>query len=151
LPDSRISHPVILVVEDNVDDEALSTRALRQQLPHARIAVARDGHDAVECTAGTLTINDVKVETTPSLILLDLKLPKIHGLDVLMAVRDCPTTKYVPVVVFSSSDERQDVDRAYARGANTYVRKPTEYEDYMRAVRMIADYWFNFATLPVTA
>ncbi|HWD40648.1 MAG TPA: response regulator [Fimbriimonas sp.] len=144
----RAEGPIVLVVEDNADDEALSCRAIRQQLPSVQIAVARDGQIAVECTSGVLSIADEEVQAVPDLVLLDLKLPKVTGLDVLRAIRKSPSMELVPVVVFSSSDQRQEVNRAYALGANSYVRKPTAYDEYLATVRGVTHYWFQVSDLP---
>ena len=140
--------PIVLLVEDNADDEALTLRGLRQHLPSARVSVARDGNEAIGCLDGVLNIGGQSVQATPNFILLDLKLPFASGFEVLKAIRTCAATQTVPVVVFSSSNEPKDVTQSYALGANTYVQKPTAFDEYMPTLRDVARYWFEIAQLP---
>src|SRR5476651_1413007 len=97
--------PIVLLVEDNADDEALTLRGLRLHLPFARVSVARNGKEAIGCLEGILTISGDKVTAVPDFVLLDLKLPLASGFEVLKAIRACTATENVPVVVFSSSSE----------------------------------------------
>ena len=125
----------ILLVEDNADDEQLTLRAMRQsEIPNI-IRVARDGAEAIEYlygpTAGPL----------PDLILLDLKLPKISGLEVLQRIRSEDQSKSLPVVVLTSSDEERDIVKSYNLGANSYIRKPVDFDEFIDAVRQLGLYW----------
>jgi CheY-like chemotaxis protein len=145
----RASHsPTILLVEDNEDDEMMTVRAFSKQLPGGQVSVARDGLQAVRCVKEGLLIDGVAVSDRPDFILLDLKLPLVSGHQVLTEIRNCESTKNVPVVVFSSSDAPEDVSRSYAGGANTYIQKPIEFVAYNEALAEICRYWFSLATLP---
>lgn len=128
----------ILIVEDNPDDESLTQRGLRNA--GAEITVARDGALALE-TLGAM-------ERLPELVLLDLKLPKIDGSEVLRQARGNPRTTGLCIVVFTSSSEPADIARCYALGCNSYVIKPVNYEAYIEAVRGIAAYWLNLNLSP---
>jgi two-component system response regulator len=127
----------ILVVEDNPDDEKLTLRALRQcDVPHI-IRVARDGAEAVEFLFGDSSA------VMPDLILLDLKLPKINGLEVLAKIRSELKTRGLPIVVLTSSDEDRDILQSYNLGANSYIRKPVDFDEFMDAVRQLGVYWLS--------
>jgi CheY-like chemotaxis protein len=127
----------ILVVEDNPDDEKLTLRALRQcDVPHI-IRVARDGAEAVEFLFGDSSA------VMPDLILLDLKLPKINGLEVLAKIRSELKTRGLPIVVLTSSDEDRDILESYNLGANSYIRKPVDFDEFMDAVRQLGVYWLS--------
>jgi two-component system response regulator len=128
----------ILIVEDNPDDESLTQRGLRDC--GAGIQVACDGALALEALAA--------MERLPDLVLLDLKLPKIDGGDVLRQLRNDARTRRLCVVVFTSSSEPADIARCYALGCNSYVIKPVTYEDYIEAVRRIAAYWLALNVSP---
>jgi two-component system response regulator len=133
-----MNDPRILIVEDNPDDESLTQRGLRK-LP-ATIEVARDGALALDALAA--------MGHLPDLVLLDLKLPKIDGSEVLRQLRNDPRTNRLCVVVFTSSSEPADIARCYALGCNSYVIKPVTYEDYIEAVRNIAAYWLALNASP---
>jgi two-component system response regulator len=128
----------ILIVEDNPDDESLTQRGLRDST--AEIRIARDGALALEALAA--------MEHLPDLVLLDLKLPKIDGSDVLRQLRNDARTSRLCVVVFTSSSEPADITRCYALGCNSYVIKPVTYEDYIDSVRRIAAYWLGLNASP---
>lgn len=128
----------ILIVEDNPDDESLTQRGLRKS--PAEITVARDGALALEALAAMARL--------PDLVLLDLKLPKIDGSEVLRQLRNDSRTGRLCVVVFTSSSEPADIARCYALGCNSYVIKPVTYEDYIEAVRNIATYWLSLNASP---
>lgn len=128
----------ILIVEDNPDDESLTQRGLRNA--GADITVARDGALALEALGG--------MERLPEVVLLDLKLPKIDGSEVLRQLRADPRTASLCVVVFTSSSEPADIARCYALGCNSYVIKPVNYEAYIDAVRGISGYWLNLNLSP---
>ena len=123
----------ILLVEDNPDDEALTLRAFAKQNICNNVEVARDGAEALEM------LNQTK--ELPQVVLLDLKLPKIDGLEVLRRIRADDRMKLLPVVILTSSREEEDVTRGYALGANSYVRKPVDFTQFSEAVRQLGLYW----------
>jgi two-component system, response regulator len=132
---------VILLVEDNADDEALTLRALSRNNIGNEVVVARDGEEALDwlfCT-GKHQARDPRSQ--PALVLLDLKLPKIDGLEVLRRIRDHAATKLVPVVILTSSREEQDRLHGYLNGANSYVRKPIDFAHFVEAARQVGLYW----------
>jgi len=124
---------VILLVEDNPDDERLAVRALKQGNIVNEIVVARNGEEALN-----LLFN---LDPLPSIVLLDLKLPKIDGLEVLRRIRHNPTTRLLPVVILTSSSEDQDIIESYNLGANSYVRKPVEFSQFTEAVHQLGMFW----------
>ncbi|PZD74860.1 Response regulator rcp1 [Acaryochloris thomasi RCC1774] len=123
----------ILLVEDNPDDEKLTIRALRKGKITNPIQVARDGEEALEAIFAA--------DPLPSVVLLDLKLPKIEGLEVLQRIRAHEQTRLLPVVVFTSSSEERDIVESYSLGANSYVRKPVNFEQFIDAVAQLGLYW----------
>jgi CheY-like chemotaxis protein len=137
----------ILLVEDDPDDEALAVRALKQQRITNDIVVVRDGVEALDflfCT-GAYAARDPE---PPFVVLLDLKLPKLDGLEVLCRLRADDRTRFVPVVVLTSSDEEQDIMRGYSLGANSYVRKPIDFSQFSEAVRQLGLYWLLLNEVP---
>ena len=132
---------VILLVEDNPDDEALTLRALKKNNITNDIVVARDGVEAVDYLFGTGAHEGRDPNELPQIVLLDLKLPKIDGFEVLMKLRADERTKLLPVVILTSSKEQQDIVHAYGLGANSYVRKPVDFEQFVEAVRQLGLYW----------
>jgi two-component system response regulator len=134
-----MSEKTVLLVEDNPDDEALTLNAFDNgPVPHLMVVV-RDGAEALDYLFG----NGRDAAAVPSLILLDLKLPKISGLEVLERVRADPRTRLVPVVVLSSSDEPDDMFNSYRLGANSYVRKSIDFDQFARGMHMLAEYWLQ--------
>ncbi len=131
----------ILLVEDNPDDEILILRELRRQNVANRITVVRDGAEALDYFFCTGSYADRDPNDTPTLVILDLKLPKVDGLEVLRRIRADERTKVVPVVVMTSSDQERDVAESYSRGANSYVRKPVNFDQFREAVRQLHLYW----------
>lgn len=131
----------ILLVEDNADDEALTLRALKKNNITNEVVVARDGAEALDYLFGTGPYNDRDTSILPQVVLLDLKLPKIDGLEVLERIRADKRTKLLPVVILTSSNEEQDRLRGYDRGANSYVRKPVDFSQFIEAVRNLGLYW----------
>lgn len=129
----------ILLVDDSPDDELLTIDALRQASIKNVIRVARDGAEAIEV---------LKSEQPPDLVLLDLKLPKVAGFDVLRSIRERPETRFLPVIVVTSSSEPSDMERAYLGGANSYVRKPVDYDEFLKAVRTLGQYWLEYNHVP---
>jgi two-component system response regulator len=131
----------ILLVEDNPDDAALTLRALKKNNIMNEVIVARDGVEALDYMHGTGEYADRNVLDLPQLILLDLKLPKLDGLEVLKRVRADDRTALQPVVVLTTSVEEQDVVSSYKLGANSYIRKPVDFDQFMEAVRQLGLYW----------
>ncbi len=138
----------ILLIEDNPDDEELTVEALRTGGVTAQIMVARDGADALDYLFGTGKHATTELETAPHLVLLDLRLPKIPGLEVLRRIRANAQTRYLPVVILTSSSEESDKRSGYENGANSYVRKPVEFEQFIRAVQHLGAYWTLFNETP---
>ncbi len=133
---------MILLVEDNPDDEALTLRALKKNNIMNEVVVARDGVEALDYLFGKGVYADRDMSVMPNLILLDLKLPKIDGLEVLRHLRADDRTKILPVVILTSSKEEQDLINGYSLGANSYVRKPVDFSQFSEAVRQLGLYWF---------
>lgn len=131
---------VILLVEDNPDDEALTLRAFAKNNITNRIVVVRDGAEALDWLLKRGTHVD-RSEPEPLIVLLDLKLPKIDGLEVLRQIREDPRTKLLPVVILTSSKEESDLLRGYELRANSYIRKPVDFGHFVEAVREIGMYW----------
>ncbi len=132
---------MILLVEDNPDDEELTIRALRKNNISNEVVVARDGAEALDFLFGTGKWAGRDLKNMPMLILLDLKLPKVDGLEVLERLRADPRTRLLPVVVLTSSREEQDLLRSYHLHANSYVRKPVDFTEFMEAARSLGMYW----------
>jgi two-component system response regulator len=132
---------VILLVEDNIDDETLTLRALKKSKILNKIVVARDGAEALDYLFGTGVHAGRDTSDQPHLILLDLKLPKVDGLEVLRRLRADSRSALVPVTVLTTSNEEKDVITSYQLGVNSYVRKPVDFESFMEAVRQLGLYW----------
>lgn len=132
---------VILLVEDNPDDEALTIRALKRHHVGNEIIVAHDGVEALDYLFGTGLYADRDVTVKPSVILLDLKLPRIDGLEVLRRIRESESTKLLPVVVLTTSSEEQDLLTSYSLGCNSYIRKPVDFLQFSEAIRQLGMYW----------
>ncbi len=137
----------ILLVEDNPDHEALTIRALKKAHVMNDIIVAHDGAEALELL-GIDGKPDRRPIPSPQLILLDLKLPKVDGLEVLRRLRDNPRTRLIPVVVLTSSDEEGDVVTSYKLGANSYVCKPVDFVQFMEATKQLGLYWLVLNEVP---
>lgn len=133
----------ILLIEDNPDDEALTLRAFNKNQIGNPVVVARDGVEAIDYLAGSGSHSGRDISVMPVLILLDLKLPRIDGLEVLRRIRAGEHTAMLPVVVLTTSRETQDIEQAYRLGANSYIRKPVDYERFIQAVGQIALYWLT--------
>jgi two-component system, response regulator len=136
-----IAPRTILLVEDNPDDEELTLRALARNNIGNHVAVVRDGQEAIDWIEGTGTHGSRDPNDVPALILLDLKLPKIDGLEVLRRLRAHPRTAVVPVVILTSSKEDRDRANGYYGGANSYVQKPVDFTAFVDAVRQLGMYW----------
>jgi len=132
---------MILLVEDNPDDEALTLRALRKNNIKNEVQVAHDGVEALDFLFATGRYSGRNVADVPELILLDLKLPRVDGLEVLRRIREAEQTRLLPVVVLTTSNEDQDRLRSYDLGANSYVRKPVDFQQFIGAVGQLGLYW----------
>ncbi len=132
---------LLLLVEDNPDHEELTLRTLRQNKVANRIVVARDGVQALDFLFGTGEFAGRDTAQQPEVVLLDLKLPKIDGLEVLERLRADPRTAVIPVVVLTSSSEEEDVMRSYKLGANSYVRKPVSFTQFTERLQQLQVYW----------
>jgi len=139
---------VILLVEDNPDDEALTLRAFRKNNIANEVVVARDGAEALDRVFGAGAHAGKPLDPEPALVLLDLKLPKVDGLEVLRRLRADERTKLLPVVVLTSSKEEQDVVRSYRLGANSYIRKPVDFDQFVQAVKELGLYWLVLNEAP---
>jgi len=131
----------ILLVEDNPDDEALTVRALKKNNITNDLVVARDGAEALDYLFGTGAHAGRDPQNLPRVVLLDLNLPKVDGLEVLKRVRADPRTRLAPIVVLTSSKEESDMVESYGRGANSYIRKPVDFVQFVEAVRQLGLYW----------
>jgi two-component system response regulator len=136
-----MSQKFILLVEDNPDDEALTLRALKKNNIANSVVVARDGPEAVDFLFGIGTHAGRDVNDLPQIVLLDLKLPKLDGFEVLRRIRADDRTKFLPVVVLTSSKEERDVVQSYRDGCNSYVRKPVNFDEFLDAARQLGMYW----------
>lgn len=132
---------VILLVEDDPDDVELTLRALRKNNITNKVDLARDGAEALDYLFGTGPYSGRDTSLMPTVILLDLKLPKIDGFEVLRRLRADGRTKLLPVVILTSSKEEQDIVNGYSRGCNSYVRKPVDFAQFSEAVRQLGLYW----------
>ncbi len=141
-----MTHSAILLVEDNPNDEALTLRALKRTNVSNPVVVARDGAEALDYLFARGA--HAARERLPQLVLLDLKLPKIDGLDVLKALRADERTRLLPVVILTSSLEEQDLIRGYSFGANSYVRKPVDFAEFVESVRQLGMYWLVLNEIP---
>ena len=140
---------VILLVEDNPDDVELTLRAFRKNSIANQVIVARDGVEALDYLFGTGTYAGRDTDDRPRIILLDLKLPKMDGIQVLERLRADDRTSLIPVVILTSSKEECDLVKGYRRGANSYVRKPVDFNEFVDAVRQIGLYWLLINEAPV--
>jgi CheY-like chemotaxis protein len=136
-----MANEAILLVEDNDDDVQLTLRAFKQHNLDNPVVVATDGQEALEYLSGTGMYAGRDPNCLPAVVLLDLKLPKVHGLEVLQRIRAQARTKLLPVVILTSSKEEQDLVKSYALGANSYVRKPVDFVEFVEATRIIGVYW----------
>jgi two-component system response regulator len=142
------TNTTILLVEDNPDDEALTLRALRRNNILNEVVVARDGAEALDYLFGEGRHDGRDTREQPCLILLDLKLPKIDGLEVLKRMRSDTRTQLQPVTVLTTSNEESDIVSSYRLGANSYIRKPVDFTQFMEAVRQLGLYWLALNVPP---
>jgi two-component system response regulator len=136
-----MDNKIILLIEDNPDDEALTLRALKKNNIQNEVVVARDGEEALDYLFGGAGAGSGKKQPLPMVVLLDLKLPKVDGLEVLRRIRADSRTRLLPVVILTSSKEDQDRANGYSLGANSYVRKPVDFIQFVEAVRQLGLYW----------
>jgi two-component system, response regulator len=139
---------LILLVEDNPDDEALTLRALKKNNIRNEVVVARDGAEALDYLFGTGAYAGRDMSVMPTVTLLDIKLPKIDGLEVLRRMRGDGRTKLLPVVILTSSKEEQDLIDGYKLGASSYIRKPVDFSQFIEAVRELGLYWLVLNETP---
>ena len=138
-----MTESVILLVEDNANDELLTLRALRKHNIQNKVVVARDGAEALDYLFSRGVHANRQPADPPDLILLDLNLPKIGGLEVLRRIRADERTRHLQVVILTTSTERRDIADAYRLGANSFVRKPVSYAEFAEAVRVLGAYWLT--------
>jgi len=141
-----MNNGTILIVEDNPDDRVLAIRALKKAHLLNEIVTAQDGAQALELLYGPEGF--AERGRLPALVLLDLKLPKVSGLEVLRRIREDPRTRHMPTVILTSSDEERDRLQGYERGANSFVRKPMMFADFIEAVGQLGLYWTVLNRLP---
>src|SRR5690348_5645666 len=136
---------MILLIEDDSDHELLTIRALRKANIANEIKIARDGEEALDLLFGD---GEAALKTFPQVVLLDLKLPKIDGLEVLRRIRENERTRMLPVVILTSSDEESDIIRSYRLGVNSYIRKPVNFTEFAEATRQLGMYWLVLNECP---
>ncbi len=139
---------VILLVDDNPDDEVLTLRALKSNKIANEVVVARDGVEALDYLFGTGPHAGRDVSALPELVLLDLNLPRVGGLEVLRRIREDPSTRTLPVVILTTSNEEKDLVAGYSLGANSFVRKPVDFGQFSNAVRQLGMYWLVLNVAP---
>ncbi|TXT49269.1 MAG: response regulator receiver [Spirochaetes bacterium] len=139
----------ILLVEDNPDDEELTLLAFRNNHIYNTIAVVRDGAEALEYLFRTGKYSERTLSTNPRLVLLDLKLPKVAGFDVLKRLKANPSTQYLPVVVLTTSNQDEDIINSYKFGANSFIRKPVEFLKFNDAIKQLGLYWLLLNEVPL--
>jgi len=136
-----MKNKMILLVEDNAGDEALTLRAFKKNNIVNEVVVVRDGVEALDYLFATGSFAERGPQPMPQVILLDLKLPKLDGLDVLRQIRATESTRRLPVVIFTSSSEEEDMIKSYDLGANSYVRKPIQFDQFLSATNQLGMYW----------
>ena len=144
-----MENKVILLVEDNPDDEELTIRTLKKNNILNDIIVAHDGLEALDYLFCTGKYKDHETNIMPAIIMLDIKLPKMSGLEVLKRIRADKRTKLCPVVMLTSSDEEKDMIESYVKGANSYVKKPVDFIQFQRAIKDLAIYWLLINKTPI--
>ena len=141
-----MDHKIILLVEDNADDEELTMRAFRKNNIRNEVRVARDGQQAIDY----FFAEGASANPVPAMVLLDLKLPKVDGLEVLRRIRSDQRTCILPIVILTSSKEEQDIVNGYRLGANSYIRKPVDFNNFSEAIRQLGLYWLVLNEPPVS-
>jgi CheY-like chemotaxis protein len=138
----------ILLVEDNVQDIEITQRAFAKGRVRNELTVVRDGEEAIDYLYHRGKYQDPATSPRPGMILLDLNLPKVGGLEVLQQIKKDAQLKQIPVIVLTVSQREEDVVRSYDLGVNTYIQKPVEFDNFMRVVNAVHEYWILIATLP---
>ena len=145
---SDLTEPLVLHVEDNVDDEMQVKTALRSGVPNNTLVAARDGKEAYSYLFEGKLLGGLTEHRLPNLIILDLKLPIMGGIEILEKIRSTDETRHIPVVVLTSSDEARDIERCYQLGVNSYVAKPVDFEKFVESVKRIGNYWLETNRMP---
>jgi DNA-binding response OmpR family regulator len=143
-----MNYGTILLVEDNPDDEILALRALKKAQTKNNVVVTRDGQEALDYVFGKGKYNGRNPNETPQVIFLDIKLPKLNGLEVLKNIREDKRTSLIPVVLLTSSDEERDMVDGYKLGANSYINKPVDFDEFIEQVKVLGRYWLGFNRTP---
>jgi two-component system, response regulator len=143
-----VEERIILLVEDNPDDVALTLHALKKSNITNEVVVAEDGKEALDYLFGRGKYEDRDMDVAPVLILLDLNLPKLNGIEVLRQIRADERTSLLPVVILTSSKEEQDLVNGYRSGANSYIRKPVDFNQFAEAIRQLGLYWLVLNEAP---
>ncbi|RLT92119.1 MAG: response regulator [Ketobacter sp.] len=143
-----MSDMTILLVEDNPDDELLALRALKKSNVPNTVVVTRDGQEALDYIFGEGKFQGRDVRVLPKVVFLDLKLPKLDGLEVLRKIREDKRTKGLPVVLLTSSDEVQDMQAGYDIGVNSYINKPVDFDEFVSQVKLLGQYWLGVNCVP---
>ncbi|HWR11479.1 MAG TPA: response regulator [Rectinemataceae bacterium] len=149
MPAGLSESTLILLVEDNPDDEELTLLAFRNNQIANPIFVVRDGAEALDFLFRTGKFANREIKTNPRLVLLDLKLPKIGGLEVLKKMRQSPTTQFLPVVILTTSNQDEDIVNSYRLGANSFIRKPVEFGKFNNAIKQLGLYWLLLNEVPL--
>ena len=143
-----MNEKLILLVEDNEDDQILTIQALKSSNIRNEIVIANDGVEALDFLFGTGMYQGRDLSIMPQIILLDIKLPRVDGLEVLQQIRANGSTKHLPVVILTSSREEQDLMKSYSLGANSYIRKPVDFVQFAEAIKQLGLYWLVLNELP---
>ncbi len=141
VPPSSLDSKLILLIEDNIDDERLTLRALRRNNIMNEVVVACDGQEAIDYLFGSGSFTGRDMSVMPAVVILDLKLPRLSGLEVLKRIRANEQTRRIPVVVLTASEDDMQIESSYAFGANSYVHKPTDPAEFSEMVLQLAMYW----------
>jgi two-component system response regulator len=147
-PFAKMNDKIVLLVEDNPDDVHLTLHAFNKLEQKIKLNVVNDGVQAMDYLLGRGIYAGKNSAPLPSLILLDLKMPRINGLEVLQQIRNNILTQFIPVVILTSSKEEQDIIDCYSLNANSYIRKPIDFEQFSRTIQVIADYWLILNDIP---
>jgi two-component system response regulator len=139
----------ILLVEDNADDELLALRALKKSSVPNQVVVTRDGEEALDYVFARGKYKGRDASELPKVVFLDLKLPKLNGIEVLRCIRDDARTRRLPVVLLTSSDEAQDMMDCYDHGANSYINKPVDFDEFVAQVKLLGQYWLGVNRVPM--
>lgn len=145
---TRSQDNTILLIEDNPDDVELTLMAFAQHNLRNQVVVVSDGQEAIDYLFGEGPFAKRNLQSRPRLVLLDLKLPKVDGVEVLRRIRANEKTRYIPVVVLTTSTETPDIRTSYDLGANSYVRKPVDFDEFVSVVQQLGAYWISLNQLP---